>query len=149
MKQFSGLVSHHCYVITNKTSKIYGITRAKVSNVINQGVKMCCKAFTTNFYSSRNSCCTQQRQCKPNGYLGAHPSIWQPSVTLTSIIPVISSFLFISLSFGNILISNIRFHKSRVRRCRTFEIEVRNSYSMYGMRGRTVKINCVVIRNCL
>ena len=41
--------SHHCYGRMKQTANKYGTTRAKMSTVMNEGVKMRCKAVTTNF----------------------------------------------------------------------------------------------------
>ena len=47
MQQSDGIGSHRFYGGTNKTENKYGITRAKMSTVINEGVNIHCKAVTT------------------------------------------------------------------------------------------------------
>ena len=51
MQKYFGLVSHHCYRGTKKKANKYRTKRANMSTVMNKGVRIHCKAVTTQVFT--------------------------------------------------------------------------------------------------
>ena len=89
------------------------MTRANVSTVIKEGVKMCCKAVTAKFLTVVGLLYENSKEIiKPKSYPEAYLSISKYPIAVTSSSPVIYISLSISLFFSSILRSNSRSHQS-------------------------------------
>ena len=118
--------------------------------VMNKGFKMCCKAVTSNFFIVVGILPGPSTYIvKPKGYIEAYLFIGKPHITVTSIIPVIYSSLYIYFFFSNIMISNSISHRSIGWWWSTVGIYFVNSADLYVMIIRTIKMKFAASRNCL
>ena len=130
-QQDYGLGSHHFYGKMKYSAKKYGTARANMSNVMNKGVKMCCKAVTANFFTLVGLIFEPSIAIgRLKGSLDVSPFIMQPSIAVTSTSTVIYSSLFSSFFFSIMLRTNSRYHQRRGWKYGTVESEVRNSVAL-------------------
>ena len=102
-----------------------------MSTVINEGVKMRCKAVT-HIFKTVVGLLVEIITCiaKPKGPLEEYPSISKPLITVNYNSPFIPSSLLRSFFFRSTLITNGRIHHRRGLGLITVESEVINSYSL-------------------
>ena len=126
---------------TNQTENKYRITRANMSRVKNEEVMVHCKTVTDNLLTVLGLLVEHSTAItKTKVYLEVPLSIRQPSIKVTSSIPVIYPSLSSSLFFSSMLRSNIRSHWS---------FNVVNSADLCGSIIMNVKTKWTASRNLL
>ena len=108
LRQAAGIGSHHCYGGTKQIENKYGTTRAKMSMVMNEGVKIHCRSITTQVFTVVGLLVEIDKSIeKSKGRPEASLSTRYPSVTVTSTSPVIYSSFFSSFLFSSALQSHL------------------------------------------
>ena len=105
-----------------------------MSNLMNKGVNIRCKAITASFFTVVWILVEPSTFIEKNSYFEEYPSSRQLSITVTSSSTAIPSSLLSSLFFGNILRTNNRIHLSRDWQWSSFGSEVWNIAALFGMR---------------
>ena len=76
MHKYYGIVSHHCYGVTNKRANKYGTTREIMLTVMNEGVNINCKSFMSQVITVVGLIVEIGKSIeKPKVYLEAYTSV--------------------------------------------------------------------------
>ena len=125
------------------------MTRANISTVINEVVKMRYKSVTANLLTVVGILVEPSAAIEnPKVSLETSSSIRQHPITVNSSSPIISPSLYSSFFSSSMLRSNSRSHRSIGWRWSPVESYVGNIADLCGMRSRTGKMKCMASRNC-